>query len=322
MPRRGRSMNLEPARMAVRPGDKFDHWHQVTCRDFSRTECHRVPRRRFSAAVSIREFAALKVNHIGSSTDGGDAIRVVRTPEDIRRDPRDCFMLWLADGGDTVFRQHGRDVRMQPGDLVLHDQAQPFSLYFSGHSRAITLTIPRPLLLARLPDAAALTARSIPGDSQLGRLAGAIVRQLDQFEDGIAHRMVDRIAASALDIIATSFEARLLAGSGQDHAAERLDRVKRYILANLHEAALDLETIAAANGMSPRTLNRLFAPEGITPIRWLWRARLATAHRMLSGPRAVSVTEAALACGFSDVSHFSRVFKAAFGRAPRLLAKG
>ncbi len=314
-------MNLEPARIAVRPGDRFDHWHQVTCRDFSRTECHRVPRRRFDAFVSIRDFAALKINHIGSSTDGGDAIRVTRTPDDIRRDSRDCFMLWLADGGDTVFRQHGREVRMRAGDLVLHDQAQPFCLHFSGDSRAITLTIPRPLLIARLPDAAVLTAHGIPGDSQLGRFAGAVVRQLDQFEDGIGHGMVDRLANSALDIIATAFEARFLGAPGQGHAGERLDRVKRYILANLHDATLDLETIAAANGMSPRTLNRLFAREGATPVRWLWQARLAAAHRMLSGPRAVPVTEAALACGFSDVSHFSRTFKATFGRAPRLLAR-
>ncbi len=314
-------MDLERAVVAVRPGDKFDHWHQVTCRDFSRTECRRMPRRQFSARVAIRRFATLNINHICSSTDGHDAIEVVRNPADIRQDPRDYFMLWLADGHGTTFRQAGRDVRMQAGDLVLHDQTQPFCLHFSGESRAFTVTIPRPLLLARLPEAATLTAQRISGNSQPGGFAGMIVRELARFGDGADQRTVERLGASALDIVAATFAGHLLVAAGPGHAGERLGRAKRYILANLHDGSLDLETIAAAGNMSPRTLNRLFVAEGTTPVRWMWRQRLIAAHRMLAERRSVQITEAALAHGFSDVSHFSKAFRAEFGHAPRQLLR-
>jgi AraC-like DNA-binding protein len=80
--------------------------------------------------------------------------------------------------------------------------------------------------------------------------------------------------------------------------------------------------VALACNVSPRTLMRLFAAEGTTPIRWLWHQRLAAACRALAGGRGARVTEVALSCGFSDLSHFSRAFKAEFGRSPREIAAG
>ena len=63
-------------------------------------------------------------------------------------------------------------------------------------------------------------------------------------------------------------------------------------------------------------LNRLFAREGSTPIRWLWQQRLAGAYQALAERRFGGVTDVAPSFGFSDVSHFSRAFKEAFGTAP------
>ncbi|HAQ82027.1 MAG TPA: hypothetical protein DCS58_18555, partial [Bradyrhizobium sp.] len=68
--------------------------------------------------------------------------------------------------------------------------------------------------------------------------------------------------------------------------------------------------------VSPRMLNRLFAREGSTPIRWLWQQRLAGAYQALAERRFGGVTDVAPSFGFSDVSHFSRALKAAFGRSP------
>jgi transcriptional regulator GlxA family with amidase domain len=61
---------------------------------------------------------------------------------------------------------------------------------------------------------------------------------------------------------------------------------------------------------------RLFASEGTTPMHWLWERRLREAHRLLSNQVVSRVKDAALAAGFSDMSHFSRAFRAAFGQSP------
>ena len=52
-----------------------------------------------------------------------------------------------------------------------------------------------------------------------------------------------------------------------------------------------------------------------SPGKWLLRRRLDHSARLLRGSE-MNVTEAALASGFEDVSHFSRVFKDRFGVPP------
>jgi AraC-like DNA-binding protein len=151
----------------------------------------------------------------------------------------------------------------------------------------------------------------------MGALVGSLVRQISAFEHAEQIAVADSLALSAMDILATAMEAEMDGGERlQQERHRRLPAVKNYILAHLHEPDLDLESIAKAQNMAPRTLNRVFASEGTTPIRWLWQQRLAASHKALSERRVDTVTDAAVACGFSDMSHFSRAFKREFGRLP------
>jgi AraC-like DNA-binding protein len=306
---------------AVKPGDCFDHWHQVTCRSYSVTECRPVVDQNFRAQVAIREFGTLVLSDISSATSPDDLIEVDRTPGHIRKDYRDDFQVWLAMDGEAVFAQNGREARMRRGDLVLHDQAQPFALRFGPRHRAILITIPRPLLIARLPTARNLVARRIASDTKLGMLAATVVTQLVALEEP-TDEVARRISAAALDILATTLQGELMDSTGETSGQQRrLLHAKRYISANLHDTRLDLEMIANAQNMSPRTLNRLFAREGTTPIRWLWQQRLAASFKALAEGHVSQVTDAALSFGFSDPSHFSRAFKAAFGQSPQNLVR-
>jgi AraC family transcriptional regulator, exoenzyme S synthesis regulatory protein ExsA len=54
---------------------------------------------------------------------------------------------------------------------------------------------------------------------------------------------------------------------------------------------------------------------GTTPAKWLIGRRLECAAQMLQ-TTSMSVTEIAFECGFEEPSHFSRTFKAKFGRSP------
>jgi AraC-like DNA-binding protein len=154
-------------------------------------------------------------------------------------------------------------------------------------------------------------------------LTATIVRQLAAFDAPLGKEVANRVSASALDILTTTLEVELT--DVVDGAAEgrpRLDQVKRYVLANLDDAEMTVETIAAAQNVAPRTLHRLFSAEGTTPIRWLWQQRLAASYRALAEGRITYVTDAALSFGFTDLSHFSRAFKKTFGRSPHTLVRG
>ena len=303
----------------VEVGDSFEHWHQVTCRNYSVAESQRDADDAFDAQISSRAFGALVLTD-ASSTVG--ATRLIRGASEIRRDPRDHFMLYLVTDGEVSVVQNDRQARAQAGDLFLYDQTSPFALEFQQRYHTVMLNIPRPLMEARVPRAYAFTARRIAGSSGLGTLAGTVVRQLVQLNEISRADIIDRIGASTLDIVATALDAETTGEALVNSRSHRLlDHVETYLLANLPDSQLSIETIASALNITPRTLNRVFAIEGTTPMRWVWQQRLTASYRALAEGRIKHVTEAALSFGFSDVSHFSRAFKQAFGKSPRALKR-
>jgi AraC family carnitine catabolism transcriptional activator len=88
-------------------------------------------------------------------------------------------------------------------------------------------------------------------------------------------------------------------------------------LAAVGDEGADLGQMAAAAGLSRRQLQRRFrAATGATPGQAAREARLARAHQLVQ-QTGLSVTEIAMTCGFGSVEHFSRSYRARFGRPPR-----
>lgn len=298
-------------------GDGFDYWHHVTCHNFSLSQCKRPAGREFRARIASRPFGPLAMSD--ASSPQAEGISMTRGRAEIRADERDHFMLYLVRDGRIDLQQEGRQASASAGDLFIYDQALPFSLDFH-RADAILVNVPRPLLVSRMPKVRRLTAHRVAGASGMGALAGSLLRQMSALDEAAQANVADRLALSAVDILATLLESEV-AGDGQLQRERHrlLPQVKSYILAHLHEADLDLESIARAQSIAPRTLNRVFAAEGTTPIRWLWQQRLAASHKALSEKRVASVTDAAFSAGFSDLSHFSRAFKRQFGRLPHTM---
>ncbi len=72
-------------------------------------------------------------------------------------------------------------------------------------------------------------------------------------------------------------------------------------------------------GLLVRYLNRLFNAEQTSLMRYVWNRRLEKCRDELVQPGTGSqrVADIAMRWGFSDMSHFSRAFKARFGISPR-----
>jgi AraC-like DNA-binding protein len=98
-------------------------------------------------------------------------------------------------------------------------------------------------------------------------------------------------------------------------ASERVVRVRDLLAADLeHPPALG--ELGKLVGCSPFYLSRVFRDEtGQTISQFLRGARLARAAEMLRGGEG-NVTEAAMAVGYSSLSHFSKAFAKEFGCCP------
>jgi AraC family transcriptional regulator len=92
-------------------------------------------------------------------------------------------------------------------------------------------------------------------------------------------------------------------------------RAKEIIEASLN-GEVPLGQLARECGLSTSYFARAFKNTvGIPPHQWLLHRRIETAMRLLRN-RQFSLPEVALACGFSDQSHFSRVFTRFSGTSP------
>jgi AraC-like DNA-binding protein len=102
-------------------------------------------------------------------------------------------------------------------------------------------------------------------------------------------------------------------------AAATLVRIKGHIQRHLGDPGLGAAEIAAAMRLSTRSINRLFAVEGSSLMRYVWNCRLERAYALLkAGARNnARVEEVSWRCGFSDAAHFSRAFKRRYGCSPR-----
>jgi AraC-like DNA-binding protein len=133
-------------------------------------------------------------------------------------------------------------------------------------------------------------------DPQLGRLSATHVYDL-----------------IALAIGATA-EGRLLATQRGVRAA-RFEAIKAALVQN---TGLNLDQLAARQGISPRYIQMLFEEAGTTFSDFVIERRLDVARTMLTSPRCAvwSVTAIALEAGFSDLSHFNRRFKRRYCMTP------
>lgn len=90
----------------------------------------------------------------------------------------------------------------------------------------------------------------------------------------------------------------------------------QWILENLEKEAMGVSDLTAALNMGRNRLQReIKASTGLTPVEFIRSVRLNEARKMLSGGN-YNVSEAAYACGFNNLSYFTRSFKSEFGVLP------
>ena len=113
----------------------------------------------------------------------------------------------------------------------------------------------------------------------------------------------------------------LNSNSTQD-ASPLLTAASDYLRKNLLKTPCDVTELAAALGFSRAHFTRKFTAEcGMPPGKFLLDWRLRMAARILSTEHS-QIKSAAWRTGFSDVSHFCRVFKQKYGVSPKSFCIG
>ena len=136
-------------------------------------------------------------------------------------------------------------------------------------------------------------------------------------EEVLKHQTIDLIAMSLAKMI-QSDTPRISSARGLV-----LLKVRAAIETRLSDPALDGEAVAAAAGVSVRYANSVLGEEGTSIARYIQERRLARCRRALEDPQQAhrSLSEIAYGWGFSDMTHFGRSFRKAYGMLPSVYRK-
>ncbi|MGP1716534.1 MAG: helix-turn-helix domain-containing protein [Methylophilus sp.] len=249
-----------------------------------------------------------------------NSITIERGAREISHPELDNYFAVLLLKGRYVLQQQGREVFLKPGDMTLYDATRPHRIHCPEAFSKLIVAIPRALLHRQLPVAGHYTAMRLHGEQGMGAMLSPLIQNLSQQLHQLSTQSFNASAHSVVELLGLTLRELVEPDLHLSHSrALSLLKVKQWVASHLQDGELNSEMVAAANGLSSRYINQLFAEEHTALMRYVWQQRLAHSAQLLtrSNWQHRSVSEIALASGFNDFSHFSRVFKQRFGQSPR-----
>ena len=300
----------------VHPRRRFEYWHDVACEKIVGHKLTPKNRMDFQAAIHSAELGGLDLIVFEN-----DAMDAARTSRDIAQAPHNSLLVCRQLRGGVHIEQDSRQILLTAGELAILDPQRPYLAIYPSRSNMLLLKIPRSALEARVGRIGEITARALRRDDGIGALASDHLAALPNHAGLIDAQAAVTAAAYTLDLIAMAV-VKLTAGAPPRRSAARVlaaSRLRAFIDARLSDPTLGPSSVAAGTGTSARYAQALLAESGTSIVRLIQSRRLEQCERALANPAQThrKVGEIAFAWGFSDLTHFCRLFKKRSGMTPR-----
>jgi AraC-like DNA-binding protein len=230
----------------------------------------------------------------------------------------ETYVVGFVCAGCNVYGQRGARIYSGPGDICLVNPGEVHDGGALDGAFSYRMTYPSVRLMKEIAEE--VTGRPIlrglsfgptvvrDGDAlELFRMAH---ERMEAGEEGLS---ADECLIAAYGLLLRRYAA-LDGGINVQREPSRIARVRDYLETSFAQP-IDLKQLADIADLSRFQLLRAFRREtGMTPHAYLTDCRVHAARRLLA--RGDSVVDAAFACGFSDQSHLTRIFKAHAGLTP------
>ncbi|HEX5508322.1 MAG TPA: AraC family transcriptional regulator [Pseudolabrys sp.] len=244
----------------------------------------------------------------------GSAVRNRRSAA-LAADGDEAIGLFINLGEKAAVSQRDRDVVLGRGDAVLisHDP----SVVIPSPEGFVGVIVPRAALASRIKEIDDAVLRPIPRATEPLRLLMSYVQyvrdKLALSTPELRQTAVDHVQ----DLVALSLhppdeETDNLSAVATARLGAALDR----IVDRFDDPDLSLAKVAGVQHISPRYLQRLMETTGIPFTARVNELRLQRAFALLAEGDSRRIIDIALQAGFSDISHFNRLFRSRFGDTP------
>ena len=301
------------------PQDRAPVWREHLWRHFGGLESDFYGDTEFDGQVACARAGEVILTRLEANRH-----RVVRTHNMARASDTEYLKIVAPVRGRAGVEQHGRAAWVGAGGWTIYDMCGSYAVDNPQRVEHLIVMLPKAQVVERGARLDELMARPIGAATGVARVALETMRNTYRELPG----MSEAAARGAGDLIAQLVRLSLLELGGRDTALTRRqalkDRIFLHVEQNLRDPGLSIQTIAATLNCSKRLLHNAFAGYEQTLSAYIQTRRLEACIRELrrGGAAALSLTDIALACGFTNISHFSRVFHAYTGSSPSAYRRG
>ena len=237
--------------------------------------------------------------------------RVMRTPGMARTSEVGYLKIVAPWRGLASVEQDGRRASASEGGWVIYDTTNSYDIANPERCEHLIVMLPKDQMAERGVRLGELMARRVGGASGISRVALETMRSTYQ---ELPH-MSDEAARGAGELIMQLVRLSLLELAGHETAVSQRealrDRIRSHVARHVRDPHLSIDGIARALNCSKRHLYNAFGGDGETLAGYILRLRLEGCIRELdeTSPAGRPITGIAMSWGFSNLSHFSRVFR-------------
>ena len=245
-----------------------------------------------------------------------------RSWHDIRANKVGVKVIWVIRRGSLHILRSGGGCVVDAGDAGILDSNAPFQMKMLvdkyGVHESLQIIVPPDLFATHLPGAERLN-ESFALNSTAGNLTQSLLSLLVEKGEVLNLKTATSLTEVLLAAIGENIGIRPDTCRRPGLVDRRLADIEEFIAINLADPNLSYAKVAASCGISTRYLRHILKANGKSYSELLWRSRLPKARDLLisSATRNYSIREVAFMSGFKSAAHFSRRFKATYGRPPR-----
>jgi AraC-like DNA-binding protein len=293
--------------------ERLPRWREEFGRGLVQVDIEPVSRDRpFQAEAILQALPGVRTAVVRGSPSHFDRTQAITAAH-----PDDSFGLVVNLGRRALASQNGKDVVLGAGDAVPILSENPAFLTGVHH---LGLLFPWAALAPRVENIRNAATLVIPRESEPLRLLVRYLSLLRKDTNLASPTLRQAVGDHIYDLVALTLGANrdTKQASVSAVAAARLAAALADIDERFAEPDVTVASVARRQGVSPRYLQRLLETAGTSFTAKVNELRLQRAFDLLTKPQTQRrrIADIAFEAGFTDISHFNRLFRARFGDTP------
>ncbi len=226
--------------------------------------------------------------------------------------------------GCAGVEQQGREAWVTPDQWSIYDTTDSYAVANPVRVEHLIVMVPKARLVERGLALDPLMARRLGGSGGVARLALETMRSAYRELPGMSEAAARGVGDAITQFVHLSMLDLAGIGTAMTQREALRERIKQHVTEHLADPGLSVDGIAHALNCSRRHLYNAFSEEPDGVAGYILQRRLERCRRSLAN-RADdhrSITDIAFSSGFSNMAHFSRVFRVHLGMPPSDYRRG